>query len=460
MTQSGTMAAVPWKPIFLMAAVPAAVAVLQLGRIHPDEVYQTLEPAYFRAFGYGVLSWEWSAGIRNWAIPLALSTLLKLSAAIGISNPRLYRAVLEIPQYMLHAWMLSSVFRYARRRVEAGPALWATLAVALYGPVITFAGRTLAESFSTAFLIIAIEALDDPNPPTRRSLLAGMALGFSVLARYGSLPLVLAALVWVASRRSWRALLFSGLGGLAIAGILGALDWLTWGNPFHSLLAYLEFNVLSGRAAAEFGSAPASYYLPVIARSAPLWAWIGIPLALWKERPRLSLPLFCALVYALAISAVLHKEERFCYPALVLLAVAAAPGLTRALQLAAAPALRAPLSAVAVATNALGLAYPGELHAQRGDQFRAIVRAARPPDATGLLIVNEGLWGAGGFFYLGKNIPWLTCDWPQDYNFRLAMDDPRFNRSVSYDGRAIPELQAAGFRVIDAIGRATILRRP
>ena len=79
--------------------------------------------------------------------------------------------------------------------------------------------------------------------------------------------------------------------------------------------------------------------------------------------------------------------------------------------------------------------------------------------ATGLLIVNEGLWGSGGYFYLGKNIPWATCDWPSDFNFQRAMRDHRFNRCVSYDGRAISELQAAGFRLIDQIGLASILER-
>ena len=113
----------------------------------------------------------------------------------------------------------------------------------------------------------------------------------------------------------------------------------------------------------------------------------------------------------------------------------------------------------ALATNALGFIYPGELRAQRGDQFRAIVRASAPPDATGLLIVNEGLWGAGGFFYIGKRIPWLTCDWPADYNFRLAAADARFNRAVTYEGRALSELEAFGFRAEEQIGQATILIR-
>ncbi len=452
---------IPWKLIFSIGAIPGIVAVLQLGRIHPDEVYQWLEPAFYRARGYGVLSWEWSEGIRNWAIPIAFAWLLKLSDAIGFSNPRIYRAVLELPQYLLHVAMLASVFRYTERRIGSEGAAWATAAIALCEPVVVFAGRTMGESFSAAFMVIAIAELDLPHSRAR-ALLAGAMLGAAVVARYASAVPVAAAIGYLAFQSRWRQLSTVVAGGLLVATGLGALDWITWAKPFHSVLAYLQFNVLSSGAAQQFGAARASYYLPVLARAVPVWAWVGLPLTIVRQKPRVPLPLFCAICSMIALSAVAHKEERFAYPAVILLAVTAAPGLIAGVQLAA-PRLRSLLPAwlpvAALGSNALGFLYPGELRAQRGDEFRAIVRASQSPDATGLLIVNEGLWGAGGFFYLGKRIPWLTCDWPADYNFRLAVADGRFNRSVTYDRRAFSELQAAGFTVIDQIGEATILVR-
>src|SRR5438874_466098 len=78
----------------LMAVAPGALAVLQLGRLHPDEVYQYLEPAYFRVHGYGVAAWEWNVGLRNWAYPLLLAALLRLCTWLGIDHPLAYRAVL------------------------------------------------------------------------------------------------------------------------------------------------------------------------------------------------------------------------------------------------------------------------------------------------------------------------------------------------------------------------------
>lgn len=35
-----------------------------------DEFWQSLEPAHFKAFGYGELTWEWEYGLRSYAFPL------------------------------------------------------------------------------------------------------------------------------------------------------------------------------------------------------------------------------------------------------------------------------------------------------------------------------------------------------------------------------------------------------
>ncbi|MBI3182534.1 MAG: mannosyltransferase [Myxococcales bacterium] len=434
------------------------VAVAQLGRIHPDEVYQALEPAYHRAFGYGTLAWEWQAGLRNWAIPIFFSWLLRACAALGITHPIAYRAVLELPQYLLHAAMLASVGSWSGRRLGQPLGRWAILLVGLYAPVITFAGRTMGESFSAAFLVIGLCALDREGGPRRWHLLGGAMLGLSVVARYGSAPVVAAAILWLLLARRFRPLLYAALGGLAVAIGLGALDWATWGKPFHSFVAYADFNVLSGRAAMQFGKEKWSFYLRSLLEWAPLWVWPGLVFAAWS-RPRLSLPLFCAAAYIVAISFTPHKEHRFLYPALVLLAVAGAPGLLALLGRVRRPDLRGAFTAVALFASAGPYLRETELDVQRPDQFRAIVKAGRGDDASGLLIVGDGVWGAGGSFYIGKNIPWHTCDFAHDYAFRLAMADARFNRAVTYDGRALGELQAAGFEVTDRIGRAMVLVR-
>jgi phosphatidylinositol glycan class B len=448
-----------WRALLLaVSLLPALHAVAVLGRIHPDEVYQLLEPAYWRAHGYGVLAWEWqSAGLRNWAFPGAFSWLIRACAALGVDHPWAVRAVLEVPQWLLHAWALGAVARYASRRL--GSEAWAAAAAALVGVsglVLLFAGRTLGESLSVPWLLLAVEALDRDGEGTearRAGLLGGAALGLAVVARYGSAVMVLTALGWLAARRRWAVLGWTVVAGGAVAAGLGALDAATWGAPFHSLRAYLQFNVLSDQAAERFGRAPAGFYVPWLARELPAWAWPAGWVAL-RTRARPSLPFVMGTAYLLALTLTPHKEERFLYPAVVLLAVAAAPAFVGWARGLGRQAVGMGASAALVGLLPLAWDWP-EL---RGDQLRAIVRATRG-DATGLLVVNEGIWGAGGYFYVGRNIPWMVADEAQEPRFRAAVANPRVNRAVTFEGRALDALQAAGFRVVEQVGRETVLAR-
>ncbi len=452
----------------LLALLPSAWAVATLGRLHPDEVYQVLEPAWYRVHGYGVLAWEWREGLRSWAVPLVYAGFLHVCRVLGVEHPVAARAVLGVPLVLLQATLLLSVFSMARRRVGTEAGAVAAVLVGLSGPVLLFAGRTLSETHATAFLVLAVGLLEGAAVPLPggqgrdRSrvrwwgVAAGAALGLSVVARYGSAVPVLAALAWLVASRRWALLAWTCVGGAAVAVGLGALDAATWGRPFHSLLAYVDFNLLSGLAATKFGSAPPWFYLPLLLRALPVWALVGFFLAARRRAWVVPVAVVMAAADLTALMLTPHKEERFLYPACVLLAVAAAPAVAGALTSLRTRRARTLAATGVLAAGLLPLAFAPDV---RGDQFRALVQASRPP-ATGLLIVNEGLWGAGGYFYLGRRLPWLTCDWPQDAAFRHAVGDPRFNRAITFEGRALAELQAAGFRVVGQVGRETLLERP
>jgi len=448
-----------WRIRAVAAAValsPAVVAVAQLGRLHPDEVFQTLEPANYRAFGYGILAWEWQVGLRNWAVPGLFAWLLKAGAAVGLNDPLARRALLEVPQYALHLAMLLAVHRLTARRVSSLLAAASMVLVGLYGPVVHFAGRTMGESFSAALLVLAIERLDAARErPWHVAAVGGALLGLAVVTRYGSAVVVVAALLWLLATRAWKPLLFTTLGGLVIALALGALDWATWDAPFHSLRKYVDFNLVSGQAAAQFGSQPGWFYLPLFGWLG-LWGWPGLVLGAVRRRDGVSLAGFCGLAYVVAISLTPHKEARFLYPGLVLLLVAATPPWL-ALLSRLAPQRALPFLGASVVACVAILVFPSPFRPERPEQFRLVVKAAR--EATGLVIVNEGVWGAPGFFYLGKNIPWFPCDFAEDGRFVQAMAMPTFNRAVIWDDRALAQLQQAGFQVLQTDGPAKLLGR-
>jgi hypothetical protein len=181
---------------------------------------------------------------------------------------------------------------------------------------------------------------------------------------------------------------------------------------------------------------------------------------------RPSIFIAAALGYLGIVSATAHKEDRFVYPTLVLLTVAGAPLFVAW----AAESWKGPRRLVAGLVAASGVAFfvfPSPFDVQRKEQFQLVAKGSR--GATGLVIMNEGMWGSPGYFYAGANIPWCPCDFPQDACFQVAARDARFNRGVYWsngndaekprDAQSEAAFLAAGFHIVERRGQATYFER-
>lgn len=455
----------PWLDICLVALVPAFDAVFRLGRIHPDEVFQFLEPALNRAFGFGITAWEWQAGLRNWFVPGIFSLMLRGLEAIGIHDVQARRAVLEVPQYALQVGLLAAVYRLAARRVSARAARLAVWLAGLYPLLIWFGGRTMGESFSAAALVWGLERLD-ANDRVEKSapVIGGLLFGFAEITRYGSAAVIVPSLVWLLFTQRFRAFTLTSITGLLVAVALGLLDQRTWGDWFHSLRAYLDFNVISNGAAAQFGALP--WYTYAGGFIAAPWAILGFLRWYWHRSERVWLMVVPAIVYIVAISATPHKELRFIYPALLMLTVAAAGSSAQwLLGLKTAALFQRVAGAALIGVTLLLFVVKTPFDVQRPEQFQLTVKASR--GATGYVLMNDGVWGSGGFFYLGQNVPWCTCDTPQEGCWQAAASDRRFNRGVFYNDllnpvrnqQSIAAFVAAGFHIVETRGEATSFER-
>jgi phosphatidylinositol glycan class B len=386
-------------PELVIAVAVSLLPVVQLGRMHADEVYQWLEPAFARAHGFSDLGWEWQVGIRNWAVPLLFSWLLRLGMAIGLDHPVAARALLAIPHVLLTWLMLGAVRRWVGRRLDSDRALVAVWLLGTYGLFILFAGRSMAETYSAAALVLAVENVD-----SRKAFAAGVWMGLAIVFRYPSMVIVagiaLGLVIWQRDL-FWRAL----LGGAIVVALLGALDWVTWGRPYHSLIAYLEFNVFSTKGVDAFGAYPISHLLPYVWRIAP-WILAG---AFWSLRKHLDgkAVILPVALYVAALLVTPHKEGRFLYPAILLLALVALPGWLALIDSVMRPRWRAGLlvGSFLISPSSYFL-FQKSL---RGDLFWAVVRAGQQADVTGLLVVGEDRWGVGGYFFIGKKIPYDVC---------------------------------------------------
>ncbi len=407
------------------------------GLYWPDEIYQSLEPAHRLVFGYGLVPWEFVQGARSWAFPGVLAAVLKLCALLGLTGPSAYLGAVRALFCAAAAATGYGAYRLARALGAGELAAAAGAATFLLGAVpIYFAHRAMSETASAAPVVFGLALLLERDRPRWKVLLGASLLGVAVLFRLQNGVFAAGALALLAFRREPRALLEAAAALAGWAALHGLLDLLTWGSLFHSAAVYLRFNLVEGQAA-RWGTAEATYYARVLWTSMPAVA--ASLLVLWalgaRRAPGLSL---VALAFFLLHSAVPHKELRFLFPLLPVLAALAAVGFGA---LPEAVPRRLALAAVlggaafsAARLPALTFGDLGQYERERpgasalddfGPVNRLLLQAHRREDLCGLKVEAVHLAWCGGSTYLHRPAPLYPANGPPRdsgfFNYALAM---------------------------------------
>jgi GPI mannosyltransferase 3 len=313
--------------ILIAAAIPRiALAVEDHGIFWPDEIFQSLEQAHRVVFGYGFIPWEFQEGARSWLFPGMFVLLWRVAGGVGVHSAI---ALVVLAKLLMVALALVGVYatiRIAERLGGATAGALAGLLAATFPASLIFGHRCMAEMASGPVLAVAVLLWLDGD--RRRMLLAGLVASSAIFLRYqnGLVTIGLLVALLVSARR--REALAFVVGGAV--GLLGGeiLDWITWGAPFHSLLAYLRYNM--GRSA-TYGVSSWSYYLGTA------WSSTGVSLlaivvgliAAWHRARALVV---VAVGFVVVHSFVPHKEYRFLMPVVPLVLAVSAVGLQAMLE--------------------------------------------------------------------------------------------------------------------------------
>jgi hypothetical protein len=395
--------------------------------VHADEVFQFLEPAHRVAFGTWLPSWEWQQGLRNWAVPGLLGGLLKLVSATGARDPWAHAAAIWLACAALQAWGTLGLFRLVEDRDGERAAALAAWAHATWGGWLVYAARPIGDALAVAPLLWALvyaQRARRGNRPTDGAL-AGLLLGTCFVVRYPSAVFGAPVLGSLLLARRWRALAAAVAGGLLVVAGLAALDFATWGKPFHSVIEYLRFNLISGSAGARFGVKPWWWYAPIAAGMAPVaLAWhFGRGLA------RRDLVVASLAIYLGAIEALGHKEARFLVPLLPLgIAIAAKPlALDFERWIARRPRVLLGLWALLSLLSAT-VQRPFGFNDSTLDATTAV---GRSPDLTGLLVLATTLSSTGGRFFLARDeVPMRIAYGATEAEVASALSDPVFSHAL------------------------------
>jgi hypothetical protein len=482
----------PHRDLWLLVGIVALGAVLRLGyavdatgMFYPDELFQSLEPAHGVVHGAGLRYWEFEVGARPWTVPGVFVVLFGLLKLLGIAGPGAHTLAARLLDAAITATWPYLCWRLGRALHSARAGRIAAALAAVWWVLILLAPRAFAHTFSLTFALWAVaRAAEEPPPPTaaawRRPFVTGVLLGLAVAFRYQE-GLVLVGLVgYLLLQRRGRETPLVLLGAAGPALLVALLDWATWGRPAHSLVTYLQTNLVEGRAR-SFGQMPWHFYVGRLAAVAGAGGAV-LALGAFARRRALLLGATVAATILVAHSVIAHKELRFVLGAAVVLLVIAGCGAASVAEHLAAATGRPRLGALAVAlvlalwtaasaaTAArvtfadLGL-YAGLPEAReqpwrfRRDLNRALTRVGARPDLCGLALFPYGaalggnrLSSTGGYTYLHRGVPMVVGPPPPALR-------PLVNYVVSCRG-VEPTPRFADLDPVEQVGDCTIYRRP
>jgi hypothetical protein len=225
--------------------------------IHPDEIFQTLEPAHRLAFGYGVITWEWREGVRSWVFPAFLAAVMRATEWMG-SGSSGYLGGIAIVLSLISLITVWFGFAWGRRAGGKEAAIIAAGACAIWWELIYDAPKALTEVVAGHLLLpgLYLGVYGDRLPERKRLFLAGLFCGLAVSLRVQLAPAVAFAALYFCYPK-WRERMFPVFSGLLLPVVaFGLVDAITWSYPFQSSFLYYWVNVVEGRSVSIGGAEP------------------------------------------------------------------------------------------------------------------------------------------------------------------------------------------------------------
>jgi phosphatidylinositol glycan class B len=454
--------------VVLAIALRLEPILVEPSAVWPDEIFQASEPAHRLVYGSGLVAWEFQLGVRSWLLPGVIAGLMELSRLAG-EGPRYYLPLIAGGFAVLGAAPVVCSFLWCRPLFGALGSLLAAAAIAVSPELVYFGARTLSEVVAGHVLVIALYVLEPGYLVTsyRRLVIGGALLGLVFVTRVQLAPAVAIVALWTNWRADRERLLAMLTGAIAILSASGALDAVTLGYPFASLWRYVVYNLYDG-VSSTFGVEPWNYYL---LGELGVWGGACATLLLLATVGALRKPLLLAVAGSILLthSVIAHKEYRFIYPAVLLLAMLGSMGLAQSAGWAQDWLInRGKTRTIAIlAGNTFALGWwclasyqvwtgPTLInHRQRmHDSLAAASFVAQRPAVCGIGLygLNGEDWGVyGGYTYFHQPVPMY---WPKD-EAALTAAAGGFDTLLYTQ----PPPPALGFNTVECIGEVCVAER-
>ena len=313
--------------IKILLACSALTAWQMTAHISADEVGQITR---FYAFKLGwpgttPMPWEFHEMIRPWFQPMVyLPFAWAYTMLAGIKPMQVERVV-----HLLNLILLLVAIIYSGRLLrslqrDGGPSAWVFAAMLWFIPSVYL--RHSSEAFSTCLLCLRFYHWHKSHEEkSGGGFITGILLGLAFLARYQVALIIAPAWVYLAiSNHSYKKLLpwFIALGISCAIAFGVVIDYIGYGKLTFSAWGYFNQNLVQNKAA-SFGTEPWYWYFrQVLQFTANPWLLLFIIVAPALARTTFTRAIaWGGLTFFIVHCALGHKELRFLFPLLPVIAI-------------------------------------------------------------------------------------------------------------------------------------------
>jgi len=301
-------------------------AYFSTGYNHADEHYQIIEFAAYKqgAVPANGLAWEFKSQMRP-ATQVAIAyTVFSLAERAGINDPYAKAFILRLITALLAVAVICFFTRsYNRLILPEYRRLFLILSFFIW--FLPFLNVRFSSETWAGLMLLPLVALAGKEKKRPKDFIwMGILAGLSFLFRYQMAVVVLGILIWLSIIKKERVqnMLVLVLSGLLVILAGTFIDYWFYGHFVLVPWNYVKLNLLAGKAS-EFGTAPWYYYFYYVFRFAffPVGIIIILSFLILIIKKFRSVFVWTVLPFVLVHSLIPHKELRFLFPLINLVAV-------------------------------------------------------------------------------------------------------------------------------------------
>ncbi|MFH0861294.1 MAG: glycosyltransferase family 39 protein [Candidatus Altiarchaeota archaeon] len=360
---------------------------------------------------------DYLLGFRSYAYPLIVAVPFALSKILGVISPDMIITAARLLNVVASTFLVYITYLLGRRLYDENVGLLAAFFVGFSWFITAWTLRVMTEALASTFILFSFYLILE-----EKELRSGLLIGAATMLHMKYAIFIIPLLAFLTVKRR-HALKSFAVGWLMLFLVQGFVDYLTYGEWFHSVIEYffrtqileyarliIESGGISGVYALHeslypgHGTSPLYQYMGIIPTIIALPLILFVVLTLKTESKTLLASTIAFVL--LVLSFMPHKEDRLLFPIVPLLYILAAFGffwIYKRVENSKACKAILVFSIIAVfSSNMFMLQYlPYRAHYNEAEAMRWI---GRQENAVGVFSYYHPP-NSGGYMYIQKNIP-------------------------------------------------------